>query len=175
MRQIHLTLLAPCYSSVNLASYLGNILSVATGVLMSIMADGERGKKTGVISSQGNPESERAAAVVHRDEEHPPVKLTRVYAALSRINRTIMRAATRDGLFEKFCRILVEDGGFDMAWVGWRDTATFQIVPQASCGAMKAVYLRSVRVSARDDAGRERADGFGVPHRAAHRMQRHAE
>ena len=45
-------------------------------------------------------------------------RVARLYAALIEINETIVRVRTPEELFEEVPRILVETGGFRMAWIG---------------------------------------------------------
>lgn len=66
--------------------------------------------------------------------EHEIERLAKLYDALGRVNRAIVSSTTRDELFRKVCRVLVERGGFHTAWVGWRDAATQRIVPVAQYG-----------------------------------------
>lgn len=44
--------------------------------------------------------------------------LARLYAMLSRVNRTIVRVNDPQTLYDQSCRIAVEEGGFRAAWVG---------------------------------------------------------
>jgi PAS domain S-box-containing protein len=67
----------------------------------------------------------------HEAEIH---RLSRLYAALSQINQAIVSSSERDELFGKVCRILVEDGSFHMAWIGWHDPAKHSLVPVAIWG-----------------------------------------
>lgn len=62
------------------------------------------------------------------------VRLSRLYAARSRVNQAIVRMPTRDKLFTKVCQTLVEEGGFRMAWIGWYEPETKLIVPVANWG-----------------------------------------
>ncbi len=71
------------------------------------------------------------------------VRLNRVYAVLSGINSLIVRVRDRDELFRKACRIAVEDGQFQMAWIGIVDRSAMKIVPVASAGA-DAGFLEEV-------------------------------
>ena len=59
---------------------------------------------------------------------------SRLYAALSQVNQAIVWTPERDALFRKVCEVLVEFGGFHMAWIGWHDPARQVITPIASCG-----------------------------------------
>lgn len=53
-----------------------------------------------------------------REAKKEILRLNRVYAVLSNINQTIVRAKNREELFTEICRIAVEDGKFMMAWIG---------------------------------------------------------
>jgi PAS domain S-box-containing protein len=55
-------------------------------------------------------------------------RLNRVYAVLSNINHAIVRERNLSALFERTCRIAVEQGGFATAWVG--------VVPEPSGGPL---------------------------------------
>jgi PAS domain S-box-containing protein len=61
-------------------------------------------------------------------------RLHRLYAALSHINQAIVHLRTRETLLPAICQILVEQGGFKMAWIGWRDPSTEIITPVTSFG-----------------------------------------
>ncbi|MBL6752001.1 MAG: EAL domain-containing protein [Nevskia sp.] len=51
-------------------------------------------------------------------QEQRLVRLNRVHAVLSGINALIVRAGSREQLFQEACRIAVEQGGFRLAWIG---------------------------------------------------------
>ncbi len=76
-------------------------------------------------------------------------RLNRLLSALSRVNRAVAAASSREDLFDRICRILVEDGGLRMAWVGWLDSVTREVRPVASAGDDSG-YLASIRVTADD-------------------------
>lgn len=72
-------------------------------------------------------------------------RISRLYEALTHINQGIVRRPSREQLFAQTCRALVEQGGFDMAWLGQHDRAEQRVVPVASHG--RAVgYLDDVDV-----------------------------
>lgn len=58
----------------------------------------------------------------------------RLYAALSHVNQAIVRLSTRAELLQEICRVLVDHGGFAMAWIGEHDLRQRQIVPVAKWG-----------------------------------------
>ncbi len=61
--------------------------------------------------------------------------LNRLLTTLLHINQLIVRETDRHELLRKACRILVEQGGFRMAWVGMADFTTDQVLPFAHAGS----------------------------------------
>jgi diguanylate cyclase (GGDEF)-like protein/PAS domain S-box-containing protein len=75
-------------------------------------------------------------------------RLNRLYAMVSAINALVVRVREPDELFRNACRIAVEHGEFERAWVGIVDSADQKIVPMASAGldgnalaAIRALFL----------------------------------
>jgi signal transduction histidine kinase len=75
-------------------------------------------------------------------------RFTRIYATLSRADEAIVRIRQRLPLFERVCRVLVEQGRLRMAWVGEIDEDGW-IVPVAHAGAVQG-YFDSIRISVLD-------------------------
>ncbi len=61
-------------------------------------------------------------------------RLTRLFDTLSQVNQTIVRSRGSDELLQAVCRVVVEHGGIDLAWIGWVDTTASWIVPVAHFG-----------------------------------------
>jgi len=76
-------------------------------------------------------------------------RLNRLYSSLSRVNQAIARSPTRDELFQRVCRILVEEGGFRMAWIGGPDPEGRLLLPVSRWGD-KEGYLDKIRISTED-------------------------
>ena len=74
------------------------------------------------------------------------VRLTQVYAALSRSNEAIVRSNSAWVLFPKICQATVQSGGVRMAWIGWFDEVSQCIKPVASYGPGES-YLTDIRIS----------------------------
>ncbi len=74
-------------------------------------------------------------------------RMTRLYQALIGVGEAIVRASTPGELFREICRVLVESGCFKMAWMGWRDVASPQILVVGSHGDHTG-YLDGIRVFA---------------------------
>lgn len=73
--------------------------------------------------------SERTRHEAHID------RLNKIYAALAQTNRITRHARTESMLFKAACRVVVEEGGMKMAWIGIADATTGSITPVASYGA----------------------------------------
>jgi signal transduction histidine kinase len=80
--------------------------------------------------------------------ERRAARLTGIYATLSRADEAIVRIRQRPALFERICRVLVEEGRLRMAWVGEIDQDGW-IVPVARAGAVQG-YFDSIRISVLD-------------------------
>jgi len=73
----------------------------------------------------------------------------RIQAALSHINQAIVRLPVRDDLFQRVCRVLVEHGGFRLAWIGWHDPASDRLATVAVAGRARC-DVEGIRVHAED-------------------------
>ncbi len=83
-------------------------------------------------------------------------RLNRLYFTLGQINQAIVRVPSRRELLSEICRTIVECGGFKMAWVGWVNSETQEIVPVAQHGDTGG-YLSGLRLYADD-----RSEGPGL-------------
>ncbi len=72
-------------------------------------------------------------------------QLARTYAVLSDINQTIVREKDQAAMLEAACRIAVDKGQFQMAWIGMTDPATQQVNIIASSEDEDG-YTRSVGI-----------------------------
>ena len=70
-------------------------------------------------------------------------KLSRLYAVLSQVNEAIVRADDAKTLYAEVCRIVAEQGGFPLAWIGQVNGQ--RVVPMAS-GGPAADYAREIHV-----------------------------
>ncbi len=86
-------------------------------------------------------------------------RTSRLYAALTEINQAIVRRTDRDELFREACRALVDEGGFDTAWVGWHDEEAHRIRPVAVWGAASG-YVDGIEI--RTDRGSHGSGPSGV-------------
>ncbi len=83
-------------------------------------------------------------------------RLNYALRTLSECNKALVRASDEDELLRNICKIIVEVGGYRMAWVGFaEDTEEQRIVPVSQAGAVGA-YLDDVYITWKDD---ERGQG----------------
>lgn len=85
----------------------------------------------------------------HKTAEKQILKLNRIYAVLSNINQAIIRIRDREELLNEACRIAVEYGGFQMAWIGMANFQTGKVDVAASNGAT-AEYLKNIDIDMND-------------------------
>jgi PAS domain S-box-containing protein len=86
---------------------------------------------------------------VRKEHEREIERLSRLYAALSQVNQAIVTLNNREEFFAKICRVLVEIGKLRMAWVGWLNTETRQVIQVAQFGD-STNYLSQTTVYADD-------------------------
>ena len=84
----------------------------------------------------------------HRQERI--IKLTRLYAVLSQVNEAIVRTARCGSLYSDVCRIVAEQGGFPLVWIG--QVREKQVVPRAWWGPA-ADYVKEIRVEVQGELG----------------------
>lgn len=69
--------------------------------------------------------NDMAGAIAQRDAQL--ARLNQIYAALSQTNQTIVRIEDEAELLDRVCRIAVEYGGVQMAWIGRPDAALTRV------------------------------------------------
>ncbi|MCB1100149.1 MAG: PAS domain S-box protein [Verrucomicrobiae bacterium] len=100
-----------------------------------------------------------------KQREMELARMSRLYDALSHVNQAIVRMPNRDELFRKICQVLVDQGKYKMAWIGWRNEEAHQLVPVAECGDEHG-SLKGLKINTDT-----RAEGLG-PTGTAFREQR---
>jgi PAS domain S-box-containing protein len=74
-------------------------------------------------------------------------RLTRLHATLGQVNQAIVRAKSRDELFNTICRVMVEFGRFKYAWIAWlrEDGKTYdRVAEQWDAPASHPPFLESL-------------------------------
>ena len=76
-------------------------------------------------------------------------RINRLYATISQINQTIVRAKDRTTLFSEICHIATAYGKFRMAWIGLIDESDGFIKPIVFAGEEHG-YLDNLKINIRD-------------------------
>ena len=90
------------------------------------------------------------AAVEHRHAVVQVSILNRLYSTLSATNKAIVRIHDKSELLNEICRIVVENGGFTMAWAGIANPKNHLIEPVAASGRIEG-YLDTIAISTDDN------------------------
>ncbi|MEJ2033615.1 MAG: GAF domain-containing protein, partial [Deltaproteobacteria bacterium] len=114
-----------------------------------------------VVEAFSRKRAEDALRGLAEDLEKKVQERTRFYSVLAKISEAMVRIRDRQILFDKVCRVIVEQGHFRLAWVGLLDQESSQIQPAASAG--QSAYLDGIRIVAADVP-----EGQGPTGRAAH-------
>ena len=73
-------------------------------------------------------------------------RLNRLFATLYEANQAIIRTSDQPTLFREICRIVIDHGGFRMAWIGLVDRESGLVHPAAASGT-GTEYLDDLRIS----------------------------
>jgi PAS domain S-box-containing protein len=91
-------------------------------------------------------------------------RLNRLYDVLSQVNQTVVRVRSREELLPAVCRLVVERGAVDLAWIGWLDPSTAWISKVASFGNRleildEAVFYANDRPEGQGNPGKAISEG----------------
>ena len=117
-------------------------VGVTSILLLLLMTRAFREIDSGYVSLV-TKETERQA------HEAEIIRMNRLYAALSQVNQAIVWTKSKPELLEKICEVLVEFGGFRMAWIGWHNPENHRLEPAASWGDENG-YLKRIVISGDD-------------------------
>jgi PAS domain S-box-containing protein len=95
----------------------------------------------------------------HKQYEEELHRLNRELRAISSCNEVLVRAQNEQDLLKDICRIICDEAGYRMAWVGYVEHDDEKTVRPVAWGGFDDGYVASAKVSWADDA--ERAQGPG--------------
>lgn len=84
--------------------------------------------------------------VLAKRAEEKLQKSNGIYRVLSKVNEALVRVNNVSELYDSICRVIVEDGGFRMSWIGLYDDNDNSIKPVSSAGYV-AGYLDNLLIS----------------------------
>jgi PAS domain S-box-containing protein len=119
-------------------------------------------KKYGEISSTSISEEGKIVSIVYvaRDitqkilAEKALSKSNRAVNVLSRVNKTVVRASSEKDLMNDICRIIVEDGGYRLAWVGFTGQDEEKIAYPVAYAGYEDGYLETTLMKDTDEKWR---------------------
>src|ERR1035437_8571818 len=76
-------------------------------------------------------------------------QLNRLYSVVVHADQAIVRIREKSALFQEICRIIVEDGGFEMAWLGLVEPGTDAVTSYGSF-PVQDPYLDGIRITVSD-------------------------
>jgi len=88
--------------------------------------------------------------ITERVQQQREIKLlNRLYRVLSQVSQAVVRATSAELFLEESCRVIVEEGGFLLSWIGYVEEVTSRVVPTAIWGGAND-YARGITVYADD-------------------------
>src|SRR5512142_3138318 len=83
------------------------------------------------------------------------IELRRTYRALttlSKCSEALVHATSESDLLKDICRIIVEEGGYRLAWVGFAEHDAEKTVRPVAYGGFEAGYLEKLEITWADTA-----------------------
>jgi PAS domain S-box-containing protein len=113
-----------------------------------------------------NGKARRMAGIVQditqrKAHEREIERLSQLYATLSQINQAIVRVGTLKELIGEVTRIVIEIGGFKLAWVGEHNPQTGEVTPLSYAGE-PGELVRDFRHSSTEDRGQRCPCGLAI-------------
>lgn len=91
-----------------------------------------------------------AEDITERVQQEREIRLlNRLYSVLSRVSQAVVRATSAEAFLEEACRVIVEEGGLLLAWIGYVEAASNKVIPTAMWGEGGG-YVRGISVYADD-------------------------
>ena len=88
---------------------------------------------------------------VRKQAEEELSRINLELTMLSQCVHAVVRASDEQELMQEVCRIIVEVGGYEMAWVGFAEDDAEKLVKPMSCMGNSTDFLNEVKISWKDD------------------------
>jgi diguanylate cyclase (GGDEF)-like protein/PAS domain S-box-containing protein len=102
------------------------------------------------------------AAVQKRERESRQRQLDREVRAISMCNQTLLRAEDEQTLLNEICRIVCDEAGYCMAWVGYREDDAAKTIRPVARGGADGSFLEQVHLSWSDGNARRGPAGAAI-------------
>jgi len=74
-------------------------------------------------------------------------KANRTLRALSRCNEVLVHSANEAELLDEICKIIIEEGGYRLCWVGYREYDSFKSVKPVAQAGYEVGYFKKARIT----------------------------
>lgn len=119
-------------------------MTTATGVRKWVRTIGQPVSEAGrVIKIGGSYQDITERKLAQAEIEHA----NRALATLSAVNRTLVHAASEDELLQKVCQAIVEQHGYQLAWVGYAQHDESKSIKIMAHAGTSEGYLENLRLS----------------------------
>ncbi len=89
-------------------------------------------------------------------------RANRALKTLSECNQEMVRARSEPQLLSRICRLLVDDGGYRMAWVGYAEHDGAKIVRPIAWAGNEVGYLQTARITWNEDERGQGPTGLAI-------------
>lgn len=89
-----------------------------------------------------------------KEAEETLHRLNRDLRALSSCNQTLIRAVDEQTLVDEICRIICDEAGYRLAWVGYAENDVARTVRPVAWAGLESGYVATAKLSWADDAER---------------------
>ena len=98
----------------------------------------------------------RAEIAERKRAEEAQIRLNRELRAISECHQTLLRETEEQALISELCRIICEEAGYRMAWVGYAERDEAKTVRPVAWAGIEEGYLETAGISWSDEADRGR-------------------
>ncbi|MEW6262144.1 MAG: PAS domain S-box protein [Thermodesulfobacteriota bacterium] len=92
----------------------------------------------------------------HKRKDEALDKLNRELRALNSCNQTLLRAVDEQTLLNEICRIIRDEAGYRLAWVGYAENDSAKTVRPVAWSGFESEYIANAQISWADDNERGR-------------------
>ncbi|HWX22593.1 MAG TPA: PAS domain S-box protein [Candidatus Binatia bacterium] len=146
-------LIAPQHQRQNPADLFGLAVFSFMGVLMSVVAElyhRERDKTAAYekdLATRQTLDENVVLATERNQKEAELQKVNRTLKALKNSSQAMLRAASEADYLKEVCRIVVEDCGHAMVWIGFAEEDPDKTVRPAAYSGFEAGYLETLKIT----------------------------
>ncbi len=129
------------YKNAEYLTVIGIIVSMLTALVVWLLLNGrERAYATATAMTEEL-----------RNSEHHTLQLNRALKLLSDCNMAMLKTDNEQLLLKEICRLIIEQGGYRMAWVGYAEHDEHKYVRPVAQAGFSEGYLNNIKVSWADN------------------------